>query len=575
MTTLLRRLGVILLTLGALSGVTGTAQAAGGGTLGLNLSARYAGGTTGPLVGALVTAENIDTALVYPVPAFGDPTTSAYYQATSLPFGRYRLRIERVGFATTYWPHQYSRETAVPVTFGMAPGCNPADAATCDLHILTAQVDQTVTVSGTVRHRSGQSQPGALVTATRATEPTFHPSTTTDGSGTYALHLPAGSYELSTPNGNSAVREVINASGPTSRDLTLLGAPGAPREVVVTTSGRQASVFWNRPADDGGAEITAYAVTTTPTGGTCTTPTTSCTFEGLENGRTYTFRVSATNRIGSGTPTATDALLLGPTPSPARDVRVAAGDRSLDVTWAASASDDVRGYVATASPGGRSCATAEVACTINGLRNGRAYRVTVTARTATTDSAPATAARSVSPLGPPGSPRDLRVTPTSGALTVNWRAPLDDGGRRIQQYVATAWPGGRTCQTTDTRRCTIRGLKTGTAYSVTVRASNRAGLGPMSPGSAPVEVLPGAGTPATVSGLRVRRTATAVLARWHRSSHASVYWVRLTVDGTPAGSWSVVKGTRARFAAQRGRQEVQVRAVGRAGPGPIARKAIA
>lgn len=574
MTTLLRRLGAILLTLGALCAVTGTAQAAGGGTLGVNLSARYAGGSTGPLVGALVTAENIDTALVYAVPAFGDPATSAYYQATNLPFGRYRLRIERVGFATTYWPHQYSRDTAAPVTFGMAPGCNPGDAATCDLHILTAQVDQTITVSGTVRHRSGQAQPGALVTATRASEPTFHPSTTTDGSGAYALQVPAGSYELSTPNGNSAVREVINAGGPMSRDLTLLDAPGVPRDVVVTTSGRQASVFWNRPADDGGAEITAYTVTTSPGGGTCATLTTSCTFDGLENGQTYTFRVSATNRVGSGTPTTTDALLQGPTPSPARDVRVTAGDRSLDVAWSASASDDVRGYVATASPGGRSCSTADVACTITGLRNGRAYRVTVTARTAAADSAPATSARSVTPLGLPGSPRDLRVTPTAGALTVTWRAPLDDGGRRIQQYVATAWPGGRTCQTKDTRRCTISGLKTGTAYTVTVRANNRAGLGPMSPGSAPVEVRPGADAPAKVSGLQVRRTATAVLARWHRSSHATVYWVRLRVDGTPAGSWSVVKGTRARFAAQKGRQEVQVRAVGRTGPGPITRKAI-
>jgi hypothetical protein len=573
-TTLLRRLGAILLTLGTLSAVTGTAQAAAGGTLGVNLSARYASGSTGPLVGALVTAENIDTALVYPVPAFGDPATSAYYQATNLPFGRYRLRIERMGFATTYWPHQYSRDTAAPVTFGTAPGCNPADAAICDLHILTGQVDQTVTVSGTVRHRSGQAQPGALVTATRTSEPTFHPSTTTDGSGAYALQVPAGSYELSTPNGNSAVRETINVNGPTSRDLTLLGVPGAPRDITVTTSGRQATVFWSRPADDGGAEITSYTVTTTPGGGTCTTPTTSCTFDGLENGRTYTFRVAGVNRVGSGTPTATDALLQGPTPSPARDVRVAPGDRSLAVAWSASASDDVRGYIATASPGGKRCSTADLACTITGLRNGRAYRVTVTARTATADSAPATAARPVSPLGPPGSPRDLRVTPTAGGLTVTWRAPLDDGGRRIQHYVATAWPGGRTCQATDTRRCTIGGLTTGTAYSVTVRASNRAGLGPMSPGSAPVEALAGTGVPAKVSGLQVRRTATAVVARWHRSSRASVYWVRLKVEGKPAGSWSVVKGTRARFAAQKGRHEVQVRAVGRTGPGPVAREAI-
>lgn len=574
MTTLLRRLAILLLAAGMVTTVAPGAQAIGGGTLGLNLSARYAGGGSGPLVGALVVAENIDNALVYPVPAYGDPATSAYYQATSLPFGRYRLRIERVGFATTYWPHQYSRETATPVTFGVAPGCNPADAAVCDLHILTAVLDQTVTVSGTVRHRSGQGQSGVPVTATRLAEPTFHPHATTDANGAFALQVPTGSYELSTPNGSSVARQTVDATGPTSRDLTLLATPGAPRDVIVATSTRQASVTWTRPADDGGADITSYSVSAAPGGGTCTTAGTSCTFTGLENGRAYTFRVSATNRIGSGTSATSEALVQGPVPAPARDVRVTPSDRTLDVTWSASASDDVREYVATASPGGRSCSTADLTCSIRGLRNGRAYRVTVTARTTTADSAPVTARRAVSPMGLPGQPRDVRVHPVAAALKVTWRAPLDDGGRRIQHYVATAWPGGRTCQTDGTPRCTIDGLRAGTAYSVTVRAGNRAGMGTMSPGSAPVEVRPGSGVLTRVTGLRVRRTASGVLATWQRSPRATAYWVRLRVEGRPAGSWSLVKGTRATFAAQKGHQEVQIRVVARTGPGPITRKAV-
>ena len=570
--TLLRRLAILVIAVGTLVAIAPNAQAAGAGTLGMNLSARYAGGATGPLVGALVTAENLDNSLVYPVPAFGDPATSAYYQATTLPFGRYRLRIERLGFATTYWPHQYSRESATTVTFGVAPGCNPADAATCDLHILAAQVDQSITVSGTVRHRSGHGQPGVTVTATRTTEPTYRPSASTDGNGAYALSVPVGAYELSTPNGDSVVRETIDANGPVSRDLTLRDVPGASRDVVVTTSARQASVFWSRPADDGGAEITSYNVTETPGGSTCTTTTTSCTFSGLETGRSYTFRVVALNRIGTGAPVTASASVQGTVPAPARDVRVTADDRALDVTWSASTTDDVREYVATATPGGRSCSTAELACAIGGLRNGRAYRVTVIARTSTAESSPATSAKPVAPLGLPGSPRDVRVTPAAGALKVAWRAPLDDGGRRIQQYVATAWPGGRTCLAKAERRCTIDGLRTGTAYSVTVRATNRAGVGTMSPGSAPVEVL--AGAPAKVSGLTVRRTSTAVLARWRPAPGVKAYWVRLRTAKGPAGGWSVVKGTRASFAPSDGRTTIEVRAVGHAGPGPITRKPV-
>lgn len=574
MKTLLRRLAVPLLTLGMIIAVAPGAQAATGGTLGLNLTARYAGGSTGPLLGALVTAENIDTALVYPVAAYGDPATSAYYQATSLPFGRYRLRIERVGFATTYWPHQYSREAAAAVTFGSAPGCNPADAAACDLHILTAQVDQALTVSGTVRHRSGLPQAGAIVTATRTAEPTFHPAATSDADGAFALLVPVGSYELSTPNGNSIVREVVAVDGPTSRDLTLLSPPGVPRDVVVATSSGQASVSWTPPADDGGSQITSYLVTASPGGGTCSTTTTACTFSGLDNGTEYTFAVSAGNRIGAGAPFVAEALVQGPVPAPVRDVRVAPADRSLTVTWSATASEDVREYVATAAPGGKSCSTADLACTIAGLRNGREYRVTVIARSATSESAPATATRTVAPMGSPGAPRDIRVTPASGSLQVHWRKPLDDGGRRITQYVATAWPGGRTCQTGGARHCTIGGLRADTAYSVTVRATNRAGVGTMSPGSAPVEVRPGTAAPTSIKGLQVRRTPNAVLVSWQRSPRARAYWVRLLREGTAPGSWSVIHGTRASFAVQGGKLAIQIRAVGRSGPGPIARRAV-
>ncbi|HRY10187.1 MAG: fibronectin type III domain-containing protein [Actinobacteria bacterium] len=572
--TRLRRLGALLLALGLLGAIAPTAHASSTGTLGLSVTARYVDGGSGPLVGALVTAENLDNGLVYPVPAYGDPATSSYYQAIGLPFGRYRLRIERLGFATMYWPHQYSRETATTITFGNAVGCNPSDSATCDLHILTAQSDQLVTVSGTVRRRTGQPQPGAVVTATRRNEPTFHPSAVSDASGAFTLRLPGGGYDLTTPNGNAVAQEVIEVSGPTSRDLTLLSVPDMAREVLVATGSRQASVFWRPPADDGGAAITSYTVTTTPGGATCSTSSTSCTFTGLQNGQVYTFRVSAANRIGSGAAAPVEALVSAGAPSPARNVRVTSADRALEVTWSASASDDVREYVATATPGGKSCSTADLACSIRGLRNGREYRVSVIARTPDADGVPATAARPVAPLGLPGAPRDVRVTPAPAALKVDWRAPRDDGGHRITEYVATAWPGGKTCQTQGNSKCTIRGLRKGTAFSVTVRAANRAGVGAMSPGSAPLEVTDGPAAPRKVAGLRARRTNSAVVATWRPSERASSYWVRLRTKGQAPGTWSVVRVARARFAHRGAGRWVEVRAVGRSGPGPIARAAV-
>ena len=88
----LRRLLLPLLVAVTALVLPAPAHAVSTGTLGLSLTARYTGGGSGPLAGALVTAENVDSGLVYPVPAYGDPSTSAYYHAVSLPFGFGELR---------------------------------------------------------------------------------------------------------------------------------------------------------------------------------------------------------------------------------------------------------------------------------------------------------------------------------------------------------------------------------------------------------------------------------------------------------------------------------------------------
>jgi len=573
----LRRLFLPLLVAVTVLALPAPAHAVSTGTMGLSLTARFTGGGSGPLVGALVTAENIDSGLVYPVPAYGDPSTSAYYNAVNLPFGRYRVRVERPGFATQYWPRQYSRDTAAIVHFGSAPGCNPADAALCDLHIFTAEVEQLLTMSGTVRTRGGSGVSGAPVVATREDEPAFAPRTTTDAQGGFTLLLPRGRYSVATPNGNDTATATLDLDSPTVRDLTLRSAPGSPRDARATPADRQAAVVWSPPADDGGAPITDYTVTASPGGAVCTTTALTCTVTGLANGQHYTFSVVATNRIGSGAPAVTGGTYVraaGPAPQPPSNVRVTSADRALQITWSASPSDGIREYVATAAPGGRSCSTQQLACTIDGLRNGRAYTVTVTAESPTGSSAAATADRSVRPHGTPGAPRDVRATAKASALHVRWRAPLDDGGRPVTGYVATAWPGGSTCETRAARRCTISHLRPGTAYSVTVRAENRAGIGLISPGSQPVEPLAGHAAPAAVAGLQVRSTRDALTVSWQPVRRARAYWVRLRQRDGGVGTWVVVRKPRARFATTPGVTAVQVKAVGRGGTSPVTTRAV-
>lgn len=77
---------------------------------------------------------------------------------------------------------------------------------------------------------------------------------------------------------------------------------------------------------------------------------------------------------------------------------------------------------------------------------------------------------------PPGAPSLTRATPDDRLIGVQWAPPADDGGSTILSYTATAAPGGQSC-TTVWLSCVISGLENGTAYSVTVRATNAVGTG--------------------------------------------------------------------------------------------------
>ncbi len=94
---------------------------------------------------------------------------------------------------------------------------------------------------------------------------------------------------------------------------------------------------------------------------------------------------------------------------------------------------------------------------------------------------------SVSVLAPqPSPPRDVTATAGDAEVTASWLPPTDTGGRPITEYIATASPGGKACTTNGATSCTIAGLTNGTAYSVTVTATN--GIGATST-SAPSEAV--------------------------------------------------------------------------------------
>ena len=277
------------------------------------------------------------------------------------------------------------------------------------------------------------------------------------------------------------------------------------------------------PSAEGVWKSLTYIATALPGGATCTTSgATSCTIDGLTNGRAYTVTVvgvynwfsysgPVVGETPASDPSASAMPRVGSTvPGAPSRPSVTAGPRQIDVEWGApitAGGSDMTRYTATAQPGGATCTTTgAIRCTIVGLNHDIQYTVTVSA-TNTVGTGPASdASDAVAPVASaPDAPRTPVARNAPGQIDVDWVAPASDGGSTITGYTATAQPGGATCTTTGTTGCTITGLDDATQYTVTVTATNDAGTGlpatavvvttppvaPSAPRSPQVTALPG------------------------------------------------------------------------------------
>lgn len=163
------------------------------------------------------------------------------------------------------------------------------------------------TVPGSVRARAGSGQ--ATVS--------WNPSETVLVTGYRVTSEPGGLTCTSTnltcdvsglTNGTRYTFTVVASStagdGPrsaASNAVTPADVPSAPRNVRMRPGDASGLVRWARPADNGGARVSGYTVTTFPSGRSCTTDGSvrGCAIGGLTNGESYSVIVTASNRRGT------------------------------------------------------------------------------------------------------------------------------------------------------------------------------------------------------------------------------------------------------------------------------------
>ena len=136
------------------------------------------------------------------------------------------------------------------------------------------------------------------------------PAGSITSTGLYTAPSQPGSYQVTATSPASGLK-------PQTRGVLSVRVggqpPAAPTSVTARSTSRgTATITWTAPTDTGGLPLTSYQITSTPAGPTTSAPgnTTTASVTGLTPAGSYQFTVTATNRAGTGPPSAASTTVL-------------------------------------------------------------------------------------------------------------------------------------------------------------------------------------------------------------------------------------------------------------------------
>jgi hypothetical protein len=221
----------------------------------------------------------------------------------------------------------------------------------------------------------------------------------------------------------------LNANGPGAwsqwtQAVTPAGVPGQPGITSVSAGNGQATVNFSAPSDQG-SPITAYTVTasdqTNPSNGdqSATGSGSPITVSGLTDGDAYTFTVTATNGVGTGSPSSPSGPVTPVDPSPvvtgiSPDNGPVAGGQTVTISGTALGSATAVSFGRLVVTSGFTDSGTAIEVTVPGRRKAAVVPVTVTTPGGTSATSTATRYTYWSPAAPAVTGLSTALGPVAG-----------------------------------------------------------------------------------------------------------------------------------------------------------------